>query len=47
MVKKDQMRNCEEVRVSGEEVQEVEKFKYLEVMMSADGGMGRKWLIGY
>ena len=39
-VKKDQMGSCEKVRVSGEKMQEVDKFKYLGVMISTDGGMG-------
>ena len=42
MVKKDQIQigSCEEVRVSGEEVQEVDKFNYLGVVISTDGGRG-------
>ena len=39
MVKEDQMGSCE-VRVNGEERQEVDKFYYLGVMISTDGGMG-------
>ena len=42
MVEKDQMGSCEKVRVNGEEIQEVDKFNYLEVMISTDGGMGDK-----
>ena len=34
------------IRMSEEEMQEVEKFNYLEVMISMDGGVGRKWLVG-
>ena len=34
------MGSCEKVRVNGEELQEVDKFKYLGVMISMDGGMG-------
>ena len=40
VVKKMMMFICEKVRVSGEEMQEVEKFNYLGVMISTDGGMG-------
>ena len=36
------MGSCEKVRVNGEELQEVDKFKYLGVMISMDGGMGDK-----
>ena len=36
MVRKDQMVSCKDVRVSGEEIQEVDKFNYL------DGGMGEE-----
>ena len=42
MVKMDQMESCEKVRVNGEELQEVDKFKYLGVMISTDGGMGEE-----
>ena len=38
-IKQDQMRSCEKVRVSGEEMQELDKFNYLGVMISTDGGM--------
>ena len=38
MVKKDQMESCEKVRVSGDEMREVDKFNYLGVMLSTDGG---------
>ena len=41
-IKKDQMGSCEKVRVNGEELQEVDKFKYLGVMISTDGGMGEE-----
>ena len=37
VIKKDQRRSSTKVRVSGEERQEVDKFKYLEVMRIADG----------
>ena len=40
MVKEDQMRSCEKVRVSGEEMQQVNKFNYLGVMINTDGGKG-------
>ena len=30
------------MKVSGEEMQEVDKFKYLEVMISTDGAMGEE-----
>ena len=39
VVKKNQMGSCEIVRESGEEMQEVGKFNYLEVMVNTDGGM--------
>ena len=39
MVKKDQMRSCQKVRVSEEEMQEVDKFNCLGVMITSDGGM--------
>ena len=41
-VKKNQMGSCEKVRVSGEEMQEVDKFNYLGVMISTNGGMGEE-----
>ena len=34
------MESCEKVRVSGEEMQKVNKFNYLGVMISTDGGIG-------
>ena len=47
-IKKDQMGSCEKVRVNGEELQEVDKFNYLGVMISMDGGMEeRQWFTGY
>ena len=36
------MGSCEKVRVSGEKVQEVEKFNYLGVVINTDGGMGEE-----
>ena len=42
MVKKDQMWSCEKVRVSGKEMQEVDKFNYLGVMINKDGGIGKE-----
>ena len=39
MVKRDQMGSCEKVRVSGEEMQKVDKFNYLGATISTDGGM--------
>ena len=36
------MGSCERVRVNGEEMQEEDKFKYLGVMISTDGGMGKR-----
>ena len=36
------MGSCEEVRVNGEELQDVGKFKYLGVMISTDGGIGEE-----
>ena len=42
MVKKGEMGSCEKVRVSGEEMQEMDKFNYLGVMISTDGGMGEE-----
>ena len=41
-IKKDQMGSCEKVRVNGEEMQEVDKFNYLGVMISTDGCMGEE-----
>ena len=41
VVKKDQRRSCEKVRVTGEEIVEVDKFYYLEVI-SRDDGMGKE-----
>ena len=41
-IKNDQMGSCEKVRVNGEELQEVDKFDYLRVMISTDGGMGEE-----
>ena len=38
--KKDDMGSCEKVRVNGEEIQEVDEFNYLGVMISTDGGIG-------
>ena len=34
------MGNCKKVRVNGEEMQEVDKFNYLRVIMNMEGGMG-------
>ena len=42
MVKKDQMGSCEKVRESGKEMQEVDKFNYLGVMISTNGSMGEE-----
>ena len=39
LVKKEQRVSCEKMRMSGEEMQEVDKFNYLKVI-SADGGVG-------
>ena len=39
-IKKDQMGSCEKVRVNVEEMHEVDKFNYLGVMISTDGGLG-------
>ena len=36
------MGSCEKVRVNGEEMEEVDKFNYLGVMISTDGGMGEE-----
>ena len=38
--KKNQMGSCEKVRANGEEMQEMEKFNYLGIMVSTDGGIG-------
>ena len=46
-IKKDQMGSCKKVRVNGEEIQEVDKFNCLGVIICMDGGMGRNWLKGY
>ena len=57
VVKNEQMGSCEKVRVRGEEIQEVDKFNSLGVMISTNGGMweevahlreerfGGQWLI--
>ena len=39
------MGSCEKVRVNGEEIQEVDKFNYLGVMISTDGNIPgiRRW----
>ena len=42
MVKEDQMGSCEKVRVNEEEMQEVDKFNYLGVMISMHGGIGKE-----
>ena len=42
MVKKDQMGNCEKVRVNWELMQEVDKFNYLGVMINTGGGIGEE-----
>ena len=42
MIIKDKGGSWEKVRVIGEEMQEVDKFNYLGVMMSRDGGMGEE-----
>ena len=42
VVKNDQKGSCEKVRVSGEEMQELDKFNYLGVIVSKDCGMERK-----
>ena len=42
MIKKDQMGSSTKVRVNGEEMQEVDKFNYLGVMISTDGGVGEE-----
>ena len=42
MIKKDQMGSCKKVKVSREEMQEVDKFNCLAVMISIDGGMGEE-----
>ena len=34
--------SCERVGLSGEEIQDVNKFNYLGVMISTDGGMGEE-----
>ena len=36
------MRSCEKVRVKGEEIQEGDKYNYLGVKVSKDGGMGEE-----
>ena len=42
MVQKDLRGSCKKVRVSGEEVQEEDKFNYLGVMINTDGGRGEE-----
>ena len=39
-IKKNQVGSCERVRVNGEKMQDVDKFNYLRVMISKDGGIG-------
>ena len=41
-VKKDQRGSCEKAKVSGEEMQEVNRFSYLGILISADVGMEDK-----
>ena len=36
------MGSCDKVRVNGEEMQEVDKFNYLGVMISTNSGMGEE-----
>ena len=36
------MKRCEKVSVNGEEMQEVDKFYYLGVMIGTDGGMSKE-----
>ena len=36
------MGSCEKVRLSAEEIQEVDKFNYLGLMISTDGGTGEE-----
>ena len=40
VVKMDQMGSCEKVRVSREEMQEVDKFNYLGEIINTDDGRG-------
>ena len=40
MVKRNLRGSCDNVRVSGEEMQKVDKFNYLGVMISTNSGMG-------
>ena len=42
MAKKNRMGSCEKLRGSREEMHEVDKFNYLGVMISEDGGMGEE-----
>ena len=42
MIKKDQRRSCEKLRVSEEELQDVEEFNYLAIMITTDGGTGEE-----
>ena len=42
MVRKDQKWSREKVRVSEKEMQGLDNFNYLEVMISTDGGMGEE-----
>ena len=41
-IRKDQMGNCEKVRVNWEEMQELDKFNNSGVMTSTGGGMGEE-----
>ena len=43
--KEGQKMSREKVRVNGEKMEDVDKFRYLEVI-SANGGLGKKWPIG-
>ena len=42
VVKNYQRESCEEVRVSREEIEEADKFNYMEVMINTSGGMGEE-----
>ena len=42
VVRKNMRRSCEKMWVSGEEMQNGDKFNYLEVMIGTDGGMGEE-----
>ena len=41
-IKKDQVGSCQRIGANGEEIQEVDKFNYLGVMISTNSGIGEE-----